>query len=414
MAKRRKKKSQQFIKQSCAQRKNLYLKELKRAYVLIGCAEAFALIPKSEYEQIYQTRIAPPTVEKNPDHSISSTELKEFKLMFLSHFNGRSLEVPSTGQKLTFNYIFTYVVAIYMYCLTIEQKGYKNASKVKELIDQTIDLDAFINDSLKEAKDVITMMGFIASELSKHMFGLECNFVIKKGLQYCVTFRVKLNKNENETQKLIIDGHKRNIYRVGFPVTDEGIYWSGVKSSELCKNSLLGDMLLPIYIQSHAIQRFEERLDCIESWYRNFCLNTCFHNVQITHFNNRRLIKFITASGYKLGYFLADVIDGIVLIRTFLFITNSGTPEGNKLEQICGLKKQDKQYWAIDKLSTFVESDISENSKLKNLFIEAGCGDLFTFKDQFELNSTQPVKQSRQMLSYINRAKSYQKQLAFA
>ncbi len=58
-------------------------------------------------------------------------------------------------------------------------------------------------------------------------------------------------------------------------------------------------------------------------------------------------------------------------------MTNSGTPEDQKLEDISRLKKIDKQYLAIDKLSTFQVSDIADNNELKELFEEAGCGLLF-------------------------------------
>ena len=51
-----------------------------------------------------------------------------------------------------------------------------------------------------------------------------------------------------------------------------------------------------------------------------------------------------------------DIIEGKIVIRTFLFVTNNGTPEGKKLAQITGLQKLDKKYLALDKLSTFMTS----------------------------------------------------------
>ena len=72
-----------------------------------------------------------------------------------------------------------------------------------------------------------------------------------------------------------------------------------------------------------------------------------------------------------------DIIGDKLVIRTFLFLTNNGTPEGKKLHNLIGLQKADKEFLKIDKLSTFVNSDIKENEKLKALFCEAGCGDLF-------------------------------------
>jgi hypothetical protein len=92
--------------------------------------------------------------------------------------------------------------------------------------------------------------------------------------------------------------------------------------------------------------------------------------------NNTYLFPLVHGAD-KLGYFKGDIIGDKLVIRTFLFITNNGTPEGKKLQKLIGLQKADKKYLGIDKLSTFILSDIKENEQLKTLFCEAGCGDLF-------------------------------------
>jgi hypothetical protein len=49
------------------------------------------------------------------------------------------------------------------------------------------------------------------------------------------------------------------------------------------------------------------------------------------------------------------------------------------------MNKMDTTYLEIDRLSTFLESDIHKNEKLKQLFIEAGCESLFLL-DKFKFN----------------------------
>lgn len=54
--------------------------------------------------------------------------------------------------------------------------------------------------------------------------------------------------------------------------------------------------------------------------------------------------------------------------------------------------KEDIIYLAIDKLSTFLFSDITSNDRIKQLFIDAGCESLFKIQKghfaSFENNST--------------------------
>jgi len=79
---------------------------------------------------------------------------------------------------------------------------------------------------------------------------------------------------------------------------------------------------------------------------------------------------------YKVGYLLTTLNEGKLVIRSFLFLTNDGTPEGRKLRALTGLAKRDKKYLEIDKLSTFTAYRIHEDEELSALFHEAGCGSL--------------------------------------
>jgi len=108
---------------------------------------------------------------------------------------------------------------------------------------------------------------------------------------------------------------------------------------------------------------------------------------------NRMLVAF-RLFNTKVGYLLAEYIDDAVLIHTFLFITNNGTPEGQKLTELTGLGKLDKKYLAIDKLSSFVKSDIGKNEKLKSIFEKAGCSSLLDIEETVEKISTKHADSS--------------------
>lgn len=65
------------------------------------------------------------------------------------------------------------------------------------------------------------------------------------------------------------------------------------------------------------------------------------------------------------------------VIRTFPFITNGGTPEGQRLQELSGIKRMDREFPAIDKLSTFVSADIRANRELESLFCEGRDAKVF-------------------------------------
>ncbi|MDI6739251.1 MAG: hypothetical protein QME74_02690 [Candidatus Edwardsbacteria bacterium] len=84
----------------------------------------------------------------------------------------------------------------------------------------------------------------------------------------------------------------------------------------------------------------------------------------------------------KAGYLALEIKQGRALIRTFLFITSDGTPEGDRLRQVCGLGRLDKHFLALDRLSTFVAADFSGHAKLRELFAEAGLECLWELKEK--------------------------------
>ena len=107
--------------------------------------------------------------------------------------------------------------------------------------------------------------------------------------------------------------------------------------------------------------------------------------------------------GTRTGYFKIDIVGNIVVVRTFLFLTNNGTPEGELLGKNTGLKMLDKKYLLIDKLSTFISSDIGTSPQLKKIFCDSGCQSLFDLHDNNGgIYQKTPLKPTSEfMLAYL-------------
>jgi len=214
-------------------------------------------------------------------------------------------------------------------------------------------------------------------------------------------------------QKFIMKtgGIYRPVFRLGAPVAaaQEPIKWITADAS-IAGNSHKGDKKeLDVYIQSHALRRLSERLDLLSQEAINYALweNTC----TIDKFEScagYRLLPF-EIFGIKTGYLVADLIDGKILFRTFLFITHNTTPEGVRLRKLTGLGKEDITYWRIDRLSTFVNFREDKYPGLTQLFVNAGLGSLMDLKDKkFDIDSMQEA--SLEGLSeYIQRGQTEHK-----
>jgi hypothetical protein len=133
---------------------------------------------------------------------------------------------------------------------------------------------------------------------------------------------------------------------------------------------------LPVYIQQHALDRMKERIGTvIPCFYKNILVNAIIKKQLIPISGNKLLITCF-AENLKIGYFVAEIVHNIILIRTFLLLTNGGTPEGDRLSKLTGLETDDRKYLSIDTLQGLANSDIEQNKAICELFHKAGCGSI--------------------------------------
>lgn len=164
-----------------------------------------------------------------------------------------------------------------------------------------------------------------------------------------------------------------------------------------------GDDPLPLYIQRHALQRLDERLG-LQANNVHAHLFFSLYEQPVNYFLGKgcTLIEF-NMYEYKVGYLLTTLHEDKLVIRSFLFLTNDGTPEGRKLRQLTGLVKHDKKYLGIDKLSTFTAYKIHEDKELSALFYEAGCGSLLDAKNlQAIAAEYTPDRNKAELHKYMN------------
>jgi hypothetical protein len=208
-----------------------------------------------------------------------------------------------------------------------------------------------------------------------------------------------------KTTVLEIGGHKRPAFRLAVAKANTTIEWISIETSVL-GNHYHGDKKqIEVYIQSHALKRFRERLDVLDTDAVNYLLWENTHTISSLIVYRGFLLQAVKLFDVKIGYLVGSVIDDIFLFSTFLFITHSCSPEGDRLKKITGLGKEDISYWHIDRLSTFINLHEDKYPQLIKLFDEAGMGDIKELKNKkFDIDSLQDANLEA-LLEYINKNK---------
>lgn len=342
----------------------------------------FKLIPEKELENIYLLRSRP--IKIRDIQNVPADVLKDYKHIIpqLLRINFLDFGVGEISQISLYDY-FTTGLTIILYAGRIKTIDFKEAEAVKNAMKPLAILaeSEIYNNAWKKLFEITNSMGVLNNDLSskifvlKHEVSIEVNSI--NGFYNCVD----IYGLQTEKIQVVIDDNNRPALKIayGIPTPEPHLEFLTLNPEDL---GLSAGRPLDVYIQSHALNRLSERLDGILLGVLHFNLFNSLKQLKFTKNKKDEYLFEYTIFGKKVGYLFGSIINGKMIIRTFLFLTHDGTPEGNKLNNSTGLKKEDQKYLAIDKLSAFIHSDISQHPIIKEIFIKAGCQSLFEIDDE--------------------------------
>jgi len=395
-----------------ARHRNEYLLRVRKLLIEMGLGQAYPGFSPDVLNFIYLSRGQFLKIQAEGESSIPAVELKKMQ-MILYDWCKNSL-VPISGIDFQMRLIDFYEIwSPLIYLIKVMKESDKThllnqKLTVCDFFDKFIDFDnecflTQIDVAKNKLLSLLTHFALVGSSILDVIYWIELNEETKEP-DFRDRRNVIIHIVNVKSTNFKFESISRPAFRVGFPQTNNGIHWLTLAPTAWGSKAKNADQRLDVYIQSHAINRMQERIDGLP-------LPMCIINLFISFLNNPKvlvrdkdlLIEF-KIEGLKIGYVVATVQNNIIVIRTFLFITFNGTPEGRKLSEITGLGKLDKKYLAIDKLSSFYSSDIRDNPLVADIFSRAGCADLLEAeKIKIMINSKfESSFSSMQMLKYLN------------
>ena len=188
--------------------------------------------------------------------------------------------------------------------------------------------------------------------------------------------------------------------RIGYAIA-----WPGRDRSTWLKlniESIGPKMELPVYAQRHVIDRMAERLSVANPshWALMSLCNSIKNPVIFKQDDScdSFLLECRTRK-LRIGYFGCQIVGNAVLVNTFLFLTMDGTPEGAKFRRILRLRRQDREYLGLDKISAFLHTDLRSDAYLVSLMKECGCDHIFALRD--DLKSCPDISLADEMRRYL-------------
>ena len=223
---------------------------------------------------------------------------------------------------------------------------------------------------IREMDDVLSH----SNRIDSHFYWLDWEVRKLRNYRRGITFRVR--KKEASRVTVELDGERRSAYRCG-QCLGPRLDWVTWTASQVG----LGDARkeFPVYVQPHALRRLGERLDTISKM-EGLIHDHLWLSLNEPVFAGRQgadLLVEYRLFGRKLGYLPTAITADKAIVRTFLFVTMDGSPEGQRLYERLRLTGRERAHLQWDRLSTLVETDLKEDPELKEILCECGCGEVF-------------------------------------
>jgi hypothetical protein len=186
---------------------------------------------------------------------------------------------------------------------------------------------------------------------------------------------VRITTHESQPLRFRYRNRERTAFRVALGQYTDLPYRGGVIPMSKIFPGIEHDRMLNIYIQSHAIHRFKERINTLYPIMRNqfFVLSLIIVQRMVRDPNGMQLIACImpTETGERIiGYFAFTINGDNLLVLTLLPLLSRSVPEGRVLYDRLHLSVEDLKYLGMDKLSFFYDVDIEQIPVLKQILYD--------------------------------------------
>lgn len=383
-----------------------FLMRLKYFVNLLSGEDVYSDIPTYVIDNLYQIRAHALKIVFPPALKIPHADQQIKKSVLFKAIKEDTITISPNGLTMNIEEFFTIGLTINILHESLVNTHKPWAIQIKAGINEFVDA---INEYYKQANlrlDIhLLILTISVNRINKRLYWYKHEIITATDLTPGVQNIVTLYSGELETTTAKIDGHVRPVKRLGWALPYRGIELVSLPPSQLNINSPFADTTSPVYVQSHALNRLSERIDCLDIGVIHYNLYLSLSKPTVCKDHNNRILVEYRLFSFKAGYLVVDWVNGMMVVRTFLFITSNSTPEGQKLNNHTGLQKLDKQYLIIDKLSSFMSSDIGSNPDVYSIFKTAGCLSLIEMYQVIKelINTPKSRANPLVLLDYLNR-----------
>ncbi|MCT1526077.1 hypothetical protein [Sphingobacterium hotanense] len=400
MAKSNRKKAT-FAQKELARRRVFYHRLRNICLKMVG-EGYFELLPESSLRLLYVHRYPPIKIVLDGKRVMDEQELAAYKQMLAGLLSEHYIDIPS-GQQISYARFMTDVLVLLHYVQYRIGNRFKGFSKLWEAFSPYFTTTEWFE---KQKTKILQIMGMNDMYLYDFYRGtVRFRFDRMAIEQLGGTNEIRIYRLRHSTLLQEVEGKKRVIVKMGIPSSEkvDKLDWLMITPSQLGIPDMEDGISLPLYAQQHALERFEERTLFTKGYVQAYLGYLFTEGNPKTIVRKNHVLLECYLGIHKVGYFVISLHEDKWLLRTFLFLTNEGTPEGNRLKKLTQLEILDKKYLMLDRMDAFLTYDISGDERLRTFFVKAGCGSIMEYADELNRNDDN-LKSPEFIYRYLSRS----------
>ncbi|MDR0697716.1 MAG: hypothetical protein LBG28_00635 [Tannerella sp.] len=338
-------------------------------------AAAFDTFTKRQKLIMFQVQVIPPRIRAMPGHSVPRAYLRYIQEELIAYLKREYFdrEAGLTWMNLaTTGQILEMLFSLDSFMNKLEAPQLEVVERMNR---------AFRKRSLKaEIQEMISIQIksslMMLSQPNFRIYGQCISQYLQSPVdKYTLQTIVHIITHECRSLRFNYHNRERKAFRVAIGQFMDVPYIGATIAMSKIYPNIEHDRRLNIYIQSHAIHRFKERIDTFYPIMRNqfFVISLMMAQKVVRGASGLQLIACIApvdGGEYTLGYFAFTIDNDNLLVLTLLPLLSESVPEGRILCERLHLSIGDLNYLGMDKLSFFYDVDIEQIPALKRVLFD--------------------------------------------
>ncbi len=369
-------------------RLNEWMDLVGRVCEACGAGDLFDSLTESERNYFEAARIPPVQLRKAAGYEVPSEIFARLELLFRKTIQRDVVRVPPSKNPILLGEFLRIELALLrLHGLSLKSTDERAARWVERLepvMSLVNDKDDVESSPIMRLWTLMCYYAAVCGDMRRMVFPVQYELKARsKGLSGMLQY-FEISSMPAEHRVFQVGSQKRRSYRL----LVQSVVKLKVYPAELSTQVIPGledqpERQLPVYVQEHVRLRMIERLDPLAEDEMDHLLGDTMWKPKTVPLRGGAFLIELQMYGRRLGYVVAEVVDDAggpageaVLMRTFLFVTQSGTPEGDRFNERLKVGNYEKSYFRLDRLAPFMTTDLCQDAVFQEILRECGIGDL--------------------------------------